>query len=31
VALLSLADGLAVIPADCEKVTKGDVLEFIPL
>ena len=31
VALLSLADGLAVIPADSERVTKGQTLEFIPL
>jgi len=31
VALLSLADGLAVISAECEGVSKGDVLEFIPL
>ncbi len=31
VALLSLADGLAVIPADSQEVAKGDALEFIPL
>ena len=31
VALLSLADGLAVIPAECVHVVKGNALEFIPL
>jgi len=30
-ALLSMADGLAVIPADSQSVAKGDTLEFIPL
>ena len=30
IALLSGADGLAVIPADSDHVEKGDVLEFIP-
>ena len=29
VALLCAADGLALIPADAEKVTEGDVLEFL--
>ena len=31
IALLSLADGLAVIPADRQGVAKGELLEFIPL
>lgn len=30
-ALLSMADGLVVIPADSEAVMRGEMLEFIPL
>jgi molybdopterin molybdotransferase len=31
IALLAAADGLALLPADAERIRRGDILEFIPL
>jgi molybdopterin molybdotransferase len=31
IALLAAADGLAIIPADCDRIAEGDLLEFLSL
>jgi molybdopterin molybdotransferase len=31
IALLAGADGLAMIPAECDRIAEGDLLEFLPL
>jgi molybdopterin molybdotransferase len=31
IALLAEADGLAIIPAECKLIVRGDLLEFLPL